>query len=715
MAEGEQVVATMGQISIEAARLLAAAIGRIFEEAMHRTRAEYKAQKAQAELMASKWEDEKAERTISKNIAEGGFIEDYTNLKAHEDPKDPFVAQGYAMTEEDAHNLMDMAKGESIPYSVVKAGMKNDLGQDYYFIVTRQSDMAKVSSMFDKAVYDKRLRGIDKVVQDVGVSLESKKTELAQLESEPQHFDIPAERQERIVQLRKEIAEDTMFISQMSAEYKLAKSAQTYLVNKIRLGDIIENLKQEYQDKAEIRAIDDDISKLKTELSDIVTENESLQNEMTKMQKSDSELSEQESAQYQAMQDRFANNNAKIDSLQSDIVKYEHKKEAVIQRQINRKTNATSVKANESEYKLESEPLSFKEAINRMTDRTVSNGEKHQHYFLLDKNNPTKYIECNAVNDTVDDKTYMKTTYTVFSNDKAVQTTDDGRVSGESQSEHNIAWAKKRSDMQSSNGFSDNILFCEDKEQLARYQTAIRNGAEITQSKVDGFDEKQQDIMNLLEVDERNYDKRIAELTAELDSKGCVYQLSDDLSDGSVVELDTGVLTEDIEAILIAKQISNYTQLRNVNAEMAKETVNSLIPVPNVQENAEKKLVVLKETKKELCETEIALNNDRLELATALAAEKENDNIFADAVATHQKETTIDLDKEVNAKLKISLDKDITADIADIEYDEPKLETRTPSQIGKDYDAKSAANDSKNPVELNKAQKDVSMKKDRGR
>lgn len=703
MAEGEQVVAMMGQMSIEAAKLLAAAISRIFEEIMARTRADYRLQVINKDRARAIWNDEKEQMAFDKKISEGGFLKDFENLKKHQDPKDPFVAIGNNMTEEEAHNVMEMAKGESIPYAVIAAGQKNEYGQDTYFIMARQSDMPKVQSMFEKEIYNARLREIENVIKNTDTSLQVKKTELAQLESDPMRFDSanPADVQARIVQLRKEIAVNTLFIAQMSAEYKLAKSAQTYIMNKIRLGTIVENLKQQYQDKAEIQAIDDDIADTTKKLNALTVENESLKTEISNLEISDNELSDDDKKALSAMKSKLDDNNAKAESLQAKSAELVNKRETVLMRQEERKFAAMKAEVNGNKFQFKTEPLNFDAAINRMTDRTVGGGDRLQHYFLLDKDDPSKYIECNAVNDTVDNVEYMKTTYTVYSNGKVVQEVNDGRKSGESKEEHNKAWARMRGNIQSSNGFSDNILFCETAQELEKYQEAIRNGQDVAQSKVEGFGRKeseQKDVMDMIEVDERNYDKRIEELTAELEERGCVCQLDDNLDSGVLIDLETGLPSEDIESVLISKQIVICSQLRKVTAEIAKEIVNTFIPMKAVQAESEKKLTVLKETKKELLETEKALDADRVDLTTAKAAEKANEDIFDNVAWEHKHETSMESEMDNSERNGVSLEKDTPQNEEELDYQEPKLENRTPKQIGKDIDkAREKSGENKEP------------------
>ena len=633
MADGEQFVATIANVSIEVAKLLAKALERIFDELIKRASAEYRLSNLEAKRNLK---ESKVKWRIEDAVKEGGWVKDYKNLRALENPNDPFVACGFYASEETMSRINNYARREGIPFTGLQTE-KDDKGKRTYLLYCRESDMEKIADITELINYDKRIEGIEKAIENEENLMLNHKQELAELEMNNGDSD-------RIAELHNNISENEEVIKTLIGERDLAVSSREYLLNKMMFGEIVEETRQKLFEEKELAKIDSEIQGCEKEIETLSTINNNLQSQIQEIESYDI-ITEEDSLKIEELNAQINDNDGKIDALQNKKNELTENKENILQSRTERESNlrANSVSVDKSHaYSLNVSSLSFSEAINRNTNKEIGRNSAFANYYLLDMSNPNQYIECNGANANVDGKKYMKTTYDVYVDGKKVETFNDGRRSGETSSEHNSRWNDMRTSVQENYGFSDNIIHCKNLTELRRYQKQLLQTTEKTQSKVEGFgyeaDSKKEGLREDVSLG-RDYDSRIEELKNQLSEMGYSYH------DGMVWDLKhegesytvqdmlsrsnaAARMTEDrvannedyritydahydyLETAITMWQVEAYTELRNIENELAvAETKLYAYSVMPTQQN---------EVKAQIAQLE-SDRNSHLEFADTLA------------------------------------------------------------------------------------------------
>lgn len=201
------------------------------------------------------------------------------------------------------------------------------------------------------------------------------------------------------------------------------------------------------------------------------------------------------------------------------------------------------------------EPLTLDEALNRFTGRGI---DKDVIAIVADANDPSKYIKCHGYQDTYNDKPYIKTEYEVYRGDDMVLKTHDGRFDGRPVN----YWNDQKAAIQEAGEFSGTFFKFYTLDEYKAWAQEVRT-------------QNEQELSSMEQSGDKDYSSIITDLEKQLDSKGGKMQ------DGVVVDKQTGepiTLSDDMseeqranvaEMTVIGKQINNYTELQNLETELA--------------------------------------------------------------------------------------------------------------------------------------------------
>lgn len=219
--------------------------------------------------------------------------------------------------------------------------------------------------------------------------------------------------------------------------------------------------------------------------------------------------------------------------------------------------------------------VTFDGALDRYTGGEL---DKSQFAIVCDAADPTKYVKCHGYNDTFHDKTYIKTDYEVYDGSKMVYQTNDGRFDGRAKD----YWWKEKEHMKSIGGFGDTVFKFYTMEEYERWAQNARtqNAVELSGLEYKG-------------VEGRDYNSFCDKLEAKLAENGAVYK------DGIVLDKATGqalILTDAMdsmekaqiaEAQIIGKEINNYKELYELEADLAVANSMVITTIEGTQEHTE--------------------------------------------------------------------------------------------------------------------------------
>lgn len=221
----------------------------------------------------------------------------------------------------------------------------------------------------------------------------------------------------------------------------------------------------------------------------------------------------------------------------------------------------------------ERERLTLDEALNRFTGRGI---DKDVVTIVADANDPDKYIKCHGYQDTYNDKPYIKTDYEVYRGEDMVLATHDGRFDGRPEN----YWDDQKAAIQNAGEFSDTFFKFYSEEEYKAWAQEVKA-------------QNEQELSSMMKDGEKDYSSIITDLEQELDSKGGKMQ------NGVVVDKQTGepiTLTDGMseveranvaEMTVIGKQINNYTELQDLDAELAIANAAVEVAVEGSPEHAE--------------------------------------------------------------------------------------------------------------------------------
>lgn len=112
---------------------------------------------------------------------------------------------------------------------------------------------------------------------------------------------------------------------------------------------------------------------------------------------------------------------------------------------------------------LQARSLSFDRALNRITERDFS---KDTPRFLCERGDPDKYIQMYSSYEEFAGESYTKTKYIVFKDGEKCGEFDDGRFEGRTPD----FWQKTKDGMQEAGGFSDDVVFFDEKAEFDHYR-----------------------------------------------------------------------------------------------------------------------------------------------------------------------------------------------------------------------------------------------------
>ena len=203
----------------------------------------------------------------------------------------------------------------------------------------------------------------------------------------------------------------------------------------------------------------------------------------------------------------------------------------------------------------ERERLTLDEALNRFTGRAI---DKDVVTIVADANDPDKYIKCHGYQDTYNGKPYIKTDYEVYRGEDMVLATHDGRFDGRPEN----YWNDQKAEIQSAGAFSGTFFkfYTEDEYKAWAQEVKAQN---------------EQELSSMMKGGEKDYSSIVTDLEKELDSKGGKMQdgVVVDKQTGEPITLSDGMSEEQranvAEMTVIGKQINNYTELQDLDAELA--------------------------------------------------------------------------------------------------------------------------------------------------
>ena len=199
--------------------------------------------------------------------------------------------------------------------------------------------------------------------------------------------------------------------------------------------------------------------------------------------------------------------------------------------------------------------MSFSRALDRNTGRSL---DKDVFCIVADAKDPTKYIRCHGYMDEYKGNQYIKTDYEVFHGSQKVYQTHDGRFDDRP----NDYWINEKNKMQEIGGFGDTLFKFYDYTEYQKWAEEVKEQNDRELAVMDKTNE------------EKDYEEFIVSLENQLDENGAYYK------DGAVFDKETDkaiTLNDDMseevkalnsEAVIIGKQISNYKELKNIDAEL---------------------------------------------------------------------------------------------------------------------------------------------------
>lgn len=362
------------------------------------------------------------------------------------------------------------------------------------------------------------------------------------------------------------------------------------------------------------------IGKIQEEIAKVEVENQTLMGRISDI-KAKGDLSQEDLDKIAALEASVEENGLVIKGLNEQIneIRYGHSQElnqeqaqGVVEKAVNGETQRG---------------VTFDEALDRWTGGTI---DKDTTSYVVDAKDPERYIVCTAKNDTFRDQEYTKTTYEVYNGSKQVYATHDGRFEGRPKD----YWKTEKAAMREKGGFGDLVL----KFYLAKELEAYRqNYMKQNVTELDGLQVGEQ---------ERDYASIFKMLEAKIDECGGVYQEGAVMLDGEgrpmaqaagfVADKETGkpmILTNDMseaaqarvaEAVVCGKQIDNYKQLAQLEADISAARAEVLIAAEGTpeQQKAQAELDRLTEKYNAALEREAELIKDRKGI-NAIQAEQE--------------------------------------------------------------------------------------------
>lgn len=409
------------------------------------------------------------------------------------------------------------------------------------------------------------------------------------------------------------------------------KDGQALYFLEVRESDL-----QKLSDILDIMNIDRKLDRIEQGIKDVQQESNKLQKELYLLDKK-GQLTPDEELRRTEIIDKLAENKEVVKGLSAQIRNVEAEKFESYNK-LRQDAVYQKVVTNQGKVKLEKEPITFNEAVDRITDKQL---KRNTTFYVADMKNPDNYIKCEARNAEFEGKKYIKTDYTVYRNGEEVLKRDDGRYEGKTYKQ----WFETRAELKNAGDFSDSVLRFSTIDELNNYRSQCR------QMNVELNDLKQGQP-------NRNYDKIIQELNEKIKSNGYVYR------DGTAFEKDTGKKAEInsamriskkaqvAEVVIIAKQIENYTELRRVESELNLARVKEMTVSDVMPQHEEIKAEVSKlETEyNELLKTEVSLIEERKELNSAKAVdlskesvEQQREDISIDDIKQSVDEQVIDV------------------------------------------------------------------------
>lgn len=205
----------------------------------------------------------------------------------------------------------------------------------------------------------------------------------------------------------------------------------------------------------------------------------------------------------------------------------------------------------------ERKKMDISEALNRITGRSL---DEDIHSIVVDAKDPSKYIVCHGYQDTFEGKDYIKTDYRVFSGEKEVFATHDGRFENRPKG----YWETQKNKIMRKGEFSGTFLKFYDRQEYERWAEEVKM-------------QNQQELGNMEnEIDTGKgieYETVIKELKGQIEERGAEYKdgFAYDSETGKPIIVKESMTVEEMinasEVKIISEQIANYEQLKALQTE----------------------------------------------------------------------------------------------------------------------------------------------------
>lgn len=632
MAEGEQVLTTAlsvsGELAIEAMKLLAAAIGKLYESSVRttdklfdefvirRTSAEYK---RQTELMEqakiSTGREQLADLRNRYETSESGCLSPENYVKAQQAGVE-FVGVPATMSEEDVKDFAKIAEKNGILFTAVAHPDYNGNNTTYYFAF-RLKDLPKVEDAFVVLKLDHKLKKLDAEINKAQDEITSCKNEISELN-----------------------------------DYIDAKTA----LNNSELVD--------YLSDRERTALEEkiDMYERKYGISNVDMAKEHIDKNTSVIYKNETIISTLEKEKTKTLLERrTAEANMCRDVVQEQVVNgYKSGDRKGVN--LNKTDNANRTSRN-------GVTTDFNSAVNRDTQ-----GSNQRVVYICDTANPDHYIVAESKQATFEGKPYLKTEYTIYDGGKSVMVCDDSRFRGKNYN----AWAETRKEMRNSLNFSDNVIVFTSKNDLTAYQSRCKGAKSVTEQEKGNAAVVNEHADGKIEY--RDYDTIINNLKKSIADRGYTIENNTPINvDTSKSAIDMyneykGIDADVCQNAAVCKNLSDqldvYSKLSVVEGKMLQLDL-ALMTLPELSEEFEKAKSEMEDLRKqhgELCATEATLSEERASLENANVAvemcAEEEQNIEERSLA-HENESFDISEKDVGDRVEgVSLDKTENTDIA---------------------------------------------------
>ena len=244
---------------------------------------------------------------------------------------------------------------------------------------------------------------------------------------------------------------------------------------------------------------------------------------------------------------KYNNNEAVIKDCKRDIdrVRYGHAEE------LNEEQEVSIIE--EAVYDETEHGISFDKALDRYTGGMI---DKDSTVYIVDVQNPDKYIVCNSSNYEYEGKNRIQTEYEVHNGEDVVYSTNDKMYKDRPKD----FWTNEKKAIKEKGGFGDTVLKFTDEKQFEQFRKTLS-------------EQNKEELDFKAGETGRNYDEIISQLNDKLKECGAEYKDGKaTIETGELMMLHEGLDEREqanvAEAIVIVKQIDNYQKMKELENEL---------------------------------------------------------------------------------------------------------------------------------------------------